>query len=385
MICERQTHNFVFHINGRWGAADSTGKYITPAAYSTRDEVFELLKGKNRDDFSDNYVSYTPYSIGNFYHGRARITDQKSRDGYINGRGKLVIPCRFSAAADFIDRKARVVSEYKKVSDSMPVRMKSFINRHGKLLLPWSVMPYVYSDGLMDTVSMKGAGLVNLKGKIIVPPIYSAVEYKGHNRYVVWSDTNVGIVTRQGKKIVPVHYRALSYSKSRYGVYIGNDWYLLNRRGRQIAKLDAVAGVNDFTSGLSAVENDEGLHGYINKRGRLVIPFRYKKAYGFVHGGALVSDSATDNYGIINKHGKAIIPMQYTSMDYFNRRCPMCVYAAGFSHWAFINRHGRRITPFMFSAPDDHAINSRLIAVEVYGHHYYINRKGRIKLEVHIP
>lgn len=396
MYCDRDSRSFRFCINDKWGVADSNGQYLVPAAFSSEGDVIEYYKTKSgiREHHMSN-VFYNEGSkhISNFYRGRAIVRNSYGKRGYINRRGRLVIPYQYTIEGDFETKYASVMIEDEQLVTSGDTSYRpevysslqhSLINRKGILVRPWRSTAYYHYHGLLDTLVGNKQGLMDLKGKIIIPPVYKVAERIARNRYLVRNDTNAGVITRSSKTITPVQYRGLGYSRGRYEVLIGDDWHLLNKRGKHLRKLDSVAFVNGFRNGLGVVENNHGLHGYINKKGKLVIPFKYKEAFGFVSRGALVSDSATGYCGIINRHQHPIIPLQYDILDYYNRRGPIAAKAPGFQRWAFINKRGKRVTPFMFSAPDDHALKSRLIAVNVYGHHYYINRRGRIKLEVHI-
>lgn len=65
-----------------------------------------------------------------------------------------------------------------------------------------------------------------------------------------------------------------------------------------------------FSEGFSAVKNEEGKWGYINKDGELVIPYHYEEANSFSNGLALIKTEGL--YGYINKENNTVIPPTYT-------------------------------------------------------------------------
>jgi len=64
--------------------------------------------------------------------------------------------------------------------------------------------------------------------------------------------------------------------------------------------------VKPFSDGLSCVIND-GLSGYIDEKGKIVIPFRNIQGFNFSEGLAAVYNLETKKYEIIDKSGKIII------------------------------------------------------------------------------
>jgi hypothetical protein len=63
---------------------------------------------------------------------------------------------------------------------------------------------------------------------------------------------------------------------------------------------------SQFSEGLCAVRNDEGLYGYIDTSGILVIPCLFQRAYDFLRGKASIELNNTK--GTIDKTGKLITP-----------------------------------------------------------------------------
>lgn len=72
----------------------------------------------------------------------------------------------------------------------------------------------------------------------------------------------------------------------------------------------------DFKEGLAPVMNDEANWGYIDKNGKIVIPFGWALADNFSEGLALVADDTLKS-GFINKKGELVIPCKWTIASSF--------------------------------------------------------------------
>ena len=68
-----------------------------------------------------------------------------------------------------------------------------------------------------------------------------------------------------------------------------------------------------FSEGLCAVRRD-GLYGYIDKKGKLVIPYKFQQAGLFLNGLAKVS--INHKHGFINAKGEEVIPLAFGSVEY---------------------------------------------------------------------
>ena len=96
-----------------------------------------------------------------------------------------------------------------------------------------------------------------------------------------------GYINEAGRLVIPVEHQAPLF----YGVIID---------------------YRDFKEGLVAVYKN-GKYGYMNKTGKMVIPYTYKTAGDFSDGRVVVSKN--DKYGVIDKTGKTIVPFKFNWLD----------------------------------------------------------------------
>ena len=71
-----------------------------------------------------------------------------------------------------------------------------------------------------------------------------------------------------------------------------------------------------FKNGLAKVMNYNNLWGYIDTKGKEVIPCQFSKAYDFSEGMAAVSNEE-NLFGYIDINGELKIPYQYKNAKYF--------------------------------------------------------------------
>lgn len=113
------------------------------------------------------------------------------------------------------------------------------------------------------------------------------------------------IVKTSGK--TGCHYQSRYYRyPSRTEQIEDGTWGLVNLRGELIA--DGYEDIKEFNDGLAAAKKN-GKWGYIDKKGKVVIPFRFVKAKSFSDGLAAVAFKI--RYGYIDRHNNTIIPFKY--------------------------------------------------------------------------
>ncbi len=120
-------------------------------------------------------------------------------------------------------------------------------------------------------------------------------------------------------------------------------------------------GQNEY---LAPVENEEGKWGYINERGREVIPCEYDLAYnGWVDGTAVIGEKVNEDenghaqykYGLINQKGEMIVSPQYDDCSVGGGFIAMALQTGEMDedgdpvlNWGFLSPDGKAITEFKY-------------------------------------
>lgn len=305
-------HNDVLYpvmVNNWWGLMNQLGHLIVPLDYDWTDYSYEgivrvVADGKtyfllgNGEPFFDQPFTYAD----RFAEGFAIVGDGE-HFGFINKRGKLVVPLKLDGALRFSEGLAAVMVNGR----------CGFINVTGELVIP---MRYEqvrsFSDGL---------------AAVRLPP--------GPDRPAV-----VGYVNRNGNWAVrddAGRFDELDrFSDGMARVRVGDRWGYIDR-SMKLAIEPAYEDARDFVNGSAAVKID-GRWGYINKRGRVVVEPRFDLADDFDQTMAMVA--LENKYGFINRTGSAKIEPRYDMAQPFFRDYARVLTGNG---WGYIGITGRFI------------------------------------------
>jgi len=140
-------------------------------------------------------------------------------------------------------------------------------------------------------------------------------------------------------------------------------------------KYDSIA---PYSEGLAAVKLN-GRWGYIDENKKLVIPIRYRKVKPFSEGLAEVMDSSSVAQGYIDKTGKLIIPFskKYGGMGDFHNGLAKFVIINLYSDndkFGFIDKTGKEITPLY---DDIGTFSEGFAIVKLNGKYGYIDETGK--------
>ena len=120
-----------------------------------------------------------------------------------------------------------------------------------------------------------------------------------------------------------------------------------------------------FQNGFAPVEMNK-LSGYIDKKGRNVVPCKYNFVYGFYKGLSVVE--VNKKHGVVDSTGREIVPLKYDFIDGFDESNRALVKLAG--KWGYIDRKGNEVIPVIY----DHAsyFREEITTVEENGQWYIL-------------
>ena len=308
-----------------------------------KDSLFGYIDKKGKE------VLFKEYKQVYFYYGDNGIANKNGKDGLINRRGDSLTNFRYSRIALFGFKNFYAITELKK---------KEILNEQGNVIsnkdFDISSNDF-YPDSLIiyqeDVEGKKLKGVANLKGKIIVKPIYEEIYSLDREFYTVKKNNKWGFIDKTGKETIPIIYNMVGFNinDNLIPVQKGNKWGFINRKNEQkipfdydeaYAFKDNLAFVKKgnfygcinkynkivvdialektkfpfFTNKL-ALFTKEGRYGFINRKGKIQIPAIYEVAYPFTNGMAQVM--LHGKVGYINSRGKEVIPIKYKQL-WFN-------------------------------------------------------------------
>lgn len=344
-------------IDSNWGLLGLRPiRYLVPVKFSDKYAAIDHYRHTEclRKATALNLQGYA--YVNEFHRGRARVRNAGAQYGYINKRGKEVIPCSYADAGEFYQK-------WSYVEDTGS--LNSLINRRGHIIFPWRKEIMIWYGRFGQLCKGEKCGFFDRDGNVTLPCDYYDVQQFARGVFIVRKNGKCGIVNGKGKVIVPFEYDGAIRNQHKYACLTKGDvmedsegkeqYYIFNSKGKCMVKLDSSLQVTSmYNNGRIPVKDTSGKYGYINRRGKLVIPCIYASADFFYNHGAVVELKDTlhpyaDATGIINKRGKVLMPFKYSYLSTWARHKDMMVKTSKYNGHAYIDHKGRIKTPFAYS------------------------------------
>ena len=199
----------------------------------------------------------------------------------------------------------------------------ALLQRDGAVIVP----PDVYEDivslgGDRFAARRDGAwALMNEEGKLLTSAIYSDLRPAG-DLLLACRDEKWGLLRPDGTEITAFAYTRILWNGSdgfwalKTNPVDGDSdvLYLLSCEGTETETGLTLRRMGGAGEGLLAVQlPGDGLWGYCDSRGDLVIPAQYSHAGAFRSGCAAVT--LNDGFGAVNRSGEMIVPAQYDALE----------------------------------------------------------------------
>jgi hypothetical protein len=208
-----------------------------------------------------------------------------------------------------------------------------------------------FSEGLVPFASNGKAGYMNTQGAIVIAPQFD---------------------------------EAWRFSEGLAAVRKGTQWGFIDRTGAFVIPLQFTTRPDDFSDGLAAIHTDNGLHGFINKTGAVVIQPQTNYVTSFSEG--LAAISVNGQSGFIDKTGKIVIQPQFEQVRAFSdglaavkvRSSPTAS-----ALWGYIDRTGALVmAPKFYDAEPFSEGLAAVRGLDREGLNWgYINRAGGVAIQ----
>lgn len=303
---------FVVIVNDKRGYIDRTGKVIIEPKWG----------GAN--NFSEGLAVVATYEDG-------------YKQGYIDTTGKVVIEPQFRRAWDFSEGLAAVGFGEFGLHNSGEHKT-GFIDKTGKLVIePKYTDARSFSEGLAVVYEDGKYGYIDKTGKLVIPLKFDSAMDFSEGLASVRIKKKWGYIDHSGKFVVSPKYsfadslsEGLAAVKTGGAVVTGNDWsefkddnspeiwMYINRHGKVVIKLpintDSANRFSEEVASVAITKQDGYLYeGYIDKTGKFIIEPVFGSADDFSDGIARILKD--DNFGFIDKKGKILMSFRYKS-DY---------------------------------------------------------------------
>lgn len=345
-IQERVETDTSFKVYTYWGVIDHKGNYIIEPKF------------KRISDFSEGLAKASLPNISIFDKDYEKLKSLP-RHGFIDKTGEFIIiwnlnDFRYNQTSDFSEGLARVappitVKKAKQIikdeqllntiigffgdDENQEVATSNnpvgFIDKKGKLVIENKFRcAGVFIQGLASAqpYDLEKFGYIDNKGNYIIKPEFDDAYGFAEDYAVVSKNKKYGYINKDGKIIIePKFDYAFEFSEGMAMIQLNEKYGFINKKGEIVVKAEYYSAGN-FSSGLAAVgklENNKIIWGFIDKNGKLVIPFQFTgwEAPSFKNDLALVQITIKEKSeeewnkgqlidvnkkGYINKNGKWI-------------------------------------------------------------------------------
>ena len=341
-------------------------------------------------------------NVEHFSNGLAQVWKMDKGVGFINKDGVEIIPCglKYDRIESFVDGLARVDKDMK----------YGFIDTRGREVIP---LEYDYaenfSEGLAKVVRNDKWGMINKQGIEVVLCQYDKTGDFNEGMAIVSLNGKYGVVDALGKEIVSCKYDIIerfSEGVASFKNYGGDNGYI-DKEGNEIINLgkrkmggsfsgglaiihflgevkskvgfidlkgnEVIAPKYDyaqsFSEGLAVVEMN-GRAGFIDMKGNEVISLEYESAFRFEEGLAMVKKNG--RYGFIDKYGKEVIPLIYENIPYSFSDGLAKVKREG--KWGYVNNQGEEVVACLYD--DIASFSEGLARAEINGKYGFVDKYG---------
>jgi hypothetical protein len=265
----------IVRLLDRDGVIDSSSYFIVKPKYDTINPFSEGRatvidsKGFRVIDESGKEITSKSYSfIDDFKEGRALIADTNEKGrylyGYLNRRGKEILPLEYESASEFNQEKAVV---------QMKDGNYALIGLTGKIIKKY---PYAfvgdYGEGMLSFKQSQNEkfGFIDEKGNIVIEPQFSGVQsFKNGRAIVNIADdyqNQYGLINRNGKFIIKPNYNHLiGLGENRFALgkaynpekpFLGSTYSVADGDGHLLTGF-IYNQISDYKDGFASAYNDQ--------------------------------------------------------------------------------------------------------------------------------
>jgi hypothetical protein len=273
-----------------------------------------------------------------FSEGLAGI-QQDGKWGFINLAGEVAVKPRFRSCRPFAHGLALVND-----GDS-----KQYIDKTGKVVIRTDFYKCNSFEGdlapVMPDIRSKGA-FIDRTGKVVLSGRMYLISHLSHDLINCPENGKWGFINVQGEfKIAPQYVLAHPFCEGLAAVAFQCDdaFCFIDVCGQVVIEGEFSGADIGFSGNLCAVWDEH--FGFIDRTGRLVIPYRFEFADHFSEGFAVVKEPHSEFYGYIDTGGRIAIAQTFTCADAFEGDLAQVIVGEEFDsyHYGYIDRAGKYV------------------------------------------
>lgn len=208
------------------------------------------------------------------------------------------------------------------------------------------------SNGLAVVQSNNLYGIIDSSGNYVVKPTYDFITQYTEDRAVVIDKGNYKVIDHQGKILTQKDYNYISSYKDGRAMFSistenGSSLYgYLDKEGKEIIPAKYISA-NDFNLGKATVQIDDNTFSLIDNFGKILSTFNFPFVGAIGDGLLPFKEKPDGNFGYIDEKGKAILPPKYTMALPFTANRAVVNLSEDYIHnkYGLIDKSGKFIIP----------------------------------------
>ncbi len=286
------------------------------------EEKWSGLSSDGKTLFDVDYDEMGTFNSG--YAIVANYTNKQTKDkvfGYVDKKGKLIVPMEYVDALPFSENLAYVMKEGKRGY------LSNKLDNTGTLEMAITLMGdkvgYNFSEGYAAVSNNEYAvGYIDTTGKVVIDYRFDEPAEFSEQKAKVTLIGKFGFIDKWGQIIINLAYDDVKPFKNRRSFFAQNDengkpkWALVDELGNRLTEF-IFQNCEPFSNNFGMIKFD-GSYGFINKNGEFAFSGFYNFALPFNSSGmAFVSNLEYETLGYINSEGeiKLKLPKFENGMD----------------------------------------------------------------------
>ena len=351
----------VYQENGKYGLRnDTSGEVVIQPRYESigwsdgsfkmsgnligakQNEKWALINVDGNKITAHSYTNLTPFTNSLFVAGQRSQFSIMVNFGLVNSKGKSVLPFEFSSlnpAGDQLIAAKRIANLYQ----------YGVLNKSGKAVIGLDfpsvslIEPGYYAvrnkEGFEAIYNANGLALTDFEFESIVLYNEALFLIKFYNRH--------GLIDKKGKLVVPPIYKNIQLSGNKVRALPFTKWHFY--KSDQFEKTFYFDQMDQVAPGKFSVASSENIalidekETYISYKDRMEL-------IGAKHGVSLIRDPQTQYVGALDTTGKVILPVTYDSIQVFPEFVFAQIKKPDRQNWATFNHKGEKLNLFSYES-----------------------------------
>ena len=229
-----------------------------------------------------------------------------------------------------------------------------YIDNTGREIIPckYEFGSGIFREGLAKVRLNKKYGYIDKTGHVVIPLKYDNADFFHDGLGCVKRNDLWGFVDRKGNEVISCKYNSFLPPRFSDGLALVYSSYI-DKKERVVIPYK-FEGIGNFREGLACVRQN-GKYGFVDKKGNEVVPCKYDWANDYSEG--LASVKLNGKYGYIDKTGQLIISCKYDSVGYSHHggvTHDYSLFSEGYAcmklkgKYGIIDKVGNEVIPFKY-------------------------------------